>query len=152
MKLQVNYILQTMEKMAELKVNTIEPRFRKYISLMAFFEHPFQPMSPIRLVNKAVSIPGKIVQLTSKVRWVTGLKKGTSQLSAGYVKPSTHTPPRVSPYFLDTCPVHRSWYKNSQGINFILWPVNLLQYWWMTRVPDLLNDFKLTFDKAYFDL
>ena len=106
MKLQVNYILQTMEKMAELKVNTIEPRFRKYISLMAFFEHPFQPMSPIRLVNKAVSIPGKIVQLTSKVRWVTGLKEGTSQLSAGYVKPSTHTPPGVSPYFLNTCPVH----------------------------------------------
>ena len=25
--LQVNYILQTLEKMAELKVNTIEPRF-----------------------------------------------------------------------------------------------------------------------------
>ena len=46
----------------------------------------------------------------------------------------------------------RSWYKNSKGINFILWPVNLLQYWWMTRVPDLLNDFKLTFDKAYYDL
>ena len=51
-------------------------------------------------------------------------------------------------------PVHlcRSWYKNSKGINFILWPVNLLQYWWMTRLPDLLNDFKLAFDKAYFDL
>ena len=46
----------------------------------------------------------------------------------------------------------RSWYKNSKGINFILWPVNLLQYWWMTRVPDLLNDFKLTFDKAYYNL
>ena len=50
------------------------------------------------------------------------------------------------------CAMCRSWYKNSQGINFILWPVNLLQYWWMTRVPDLFNDFKLTFDKAYFDL
>ena len=51
-------------------------------------------------------------------------------------------------------PVHlcRSWYKNSKGINFIIWPVNLVQYWWMTRLPDLLNDFKLTFDKAYFDL
>ena len=50
------------------------------------------------------------------------------------------------------CTLLRSWYKNSKGINFILWPVNLLQYWWMTRVPDLLNDFKLTFDKAYYDL
>ena len=50
------------------------------------------------------------------------------------------------------CILLRSWYKNSKGINFILWPVNLLQYWWMTRVPDLLNDFKLTFDKAYYDL
>ena len=54
--------------------------------------------------------------------------------------------------YLSPCALCRSWYKNSQGINFILWPVNLLQYWWMTRVPDLLNDFKLTFDKAYFDL
>ena len=36
LKLQVNYILQTMEKMAELKVDTIEPRFRRYISPMTF--------------------------------------------------------------------------------------------------------------------
>ena len=85
-------------------------------------------------------IPGKIVPLTFKVKWVSGLKGGTSQLSAGLSNIY---------FFISVC---RSWYKNSQGINFILWPVNLLQYWWMTRVPDLLNDFKLTFDKAYFDL
>jgi len=93
---QVNYILQTMEKMAELKVNTIEPR-----------------------QDRTIDFQSKMGD------WTQGRNFSTQ------------------------C---RSWYKNSQGINFILWPVNLLQYWWMTRVPDLLNDFKLTFDKAYFDL
>merc|ERR1712181_27474 len=93
---QVNYIIQTMEKMAELKVNTIEPR-----------------------QDRTIDFQSKMGD------WTQGRNFSTQ------------------------C---RPWYKNSQGINFILWPVNLLQYWWMTRVPDLLNDFKLTFDKAYFDL
>ena len=72
LKLQVNYILQTLEKMAELKVNTIEPRF--------FSDEHFLRLS--------FSIPGKIVRLTSKVKWVTGLKDGTSQPSAGSFMPS----------------------------------------------------------------
>ena len=72
LKLQVNYILQTLEKMAELKVNTIEPRF--------FTDEHFLRLS--------FFIPGKIVRLTSKVKWVTGLKDGTSQPSAGSFIPS----------------------------------------------------------------
>merc|ERR1712156_1049935 len=93
---QVNYILQTMEKMADLKVDTIEPR-----------------------QDRTLNFQDKMGE------WTKGRNFSTQ------------------------C---RSWYKNSNGINFILWPVNLLQYWWMTLVPDLLNDFKLTFDKAYYDL
>ena len=45
--------------------------------------------------------------------------------------------------------LHRSWYKNSQGINFILWPVNLVQYWWMTRRPDLLHHYRITWSHEY---
>ena len=39
----------------------------------------------------------------------------------------------------------RTWYKNKDGINFILWPSNLYHYWWITRKAELLRDFKITF-------
>ena len=39
----------------------------------------------------------------------------------------------------------RSWYKNKDGINFILWPSNLYHYWWITQKAKLLRDFKITF-------
>ena len=41
----------------------------------------------------------------------------------------------------------RSWYKNKDGINFILWPSNLFRYWWLTRKAQILRDFKITFFK-----
>ena len=41
----------------------------------------------------------------------------------------------------------KSWYKNKDGKNFVLWPSNLLQYWWMTFRPNLLEDFKLEYFK-----
>ena len=44
--------------------------------------------------------------------------------------------------FLGNC---RGWYKNKDGINFILWPSNLYHYWWITRKAELLRDFKITF-------
>ena len=39
----------------------------------------------------------------------------------------------------------RTWYKNKDGINFILWPSNLYHYWWITRKAELLRDFRITF-------
>ena len=44
----------------------------------------------------------------------------------------------------------RSWYKNKDGINFVLWPSNLLQYWWMTAKPQLLEDYKIEFEEEYY--
>lgn len=44
----------------------------------------------------------------------------------------------------------KSWYKNKDGKNFVLWPSNLLHYWWMTYKPNLLEDYKLEFFKEYF--
>ena len=44
----------------------------------------------------------------------------------------------------------RSWYKNKNGVNFVLWPSNLFQYWWMTAEPNLLDDYKLTFEPEYY--
>lgn len=44
----------------------------------------------------------------------------------------------------------KSWYKNRDGKNFVLWPSNLLQYWWMTFSPNLLENYKLDFFKEYF--
>ena len=41
----------------------------------------------------------------------------------------------------------RGWYKNKDGINFILWPSNLLHYWWITAKPSLLENYLLTFEK-----
>ena len=40
----------------------------------------------------------------------------------------------------------RTWYKNKDGINFILWPSNLYHFWWITRKAELLRDFEITFD------
>ena len=39
----------------------------------------------------------------------------------------------------------KGWYKNKDGINFILWPSNLIHYWWITRKAELLQDYWLTF-------
>ena len=36
--------------------------------------------------------------------------------------------------FHDGC---KSWYQNSEGIVFALWPSHLLHYWWLTRKCDL---------------
>ncbi len=30
-----------------------------------------------------------------------------------------------------------SWYKNTQGVNYTLWPSHLMHYWWVTRYVDL---------------
>jgi len=49
--------------------------------------------------------------------------------------------------FSTTC---KSWYKNKDGKNFVLWPSNLLQYWWMTFKPDILNDYKIEVFNEYF--
>ena len=38
------------------------------------------------------------------------------------------------------------WYKNKDGINFILWPSNLFHYWWITHKANLLQDYWLTFE------
>jgi cation diffusion facilitator CzcD-associated flavoprotein CzcO len=38
----------------------------------------------------------------------------------------------------------RGWYKNKDGINFILWPSNLVHYWWITRKVNLLRDYWVT--------
>ena len=78
MKLQVNYILQTMEKMAELRIDTIEPRS----STHCFFSAPVQLLY-IQIIIVILILTGKIVPLTSKVRWVNGPKDETSQLNAG---------------------------------------------------------------------
>ena len=48
--------------------------------------------------------------------------------------------------------IGRSWYKNKDGVNFVLWPSNLLQYWWMTAKPNLLDDFKIGFEPEYYNL
>ena len=40
----------------------------------------------------------------------------------------------------------RSWYKNKDGINFILWPSNLLHYWWITNKTSLLENYWLTLE------
>ena len=40
----------------------------------------------------------------------------------------------------------RTWYKNKDGVNFILWPSNLYHYWWITRKAELLRDFNITFN------
>lgn len=93
---QANYILQTIEKMAELRIQTIEPRN-----------------------DRTLDYEKKMTDWTQTKNFST------------------------------SC---RSWYKNSKGINFILWPTHLLQYWWMTWKPDILNDYKVTFEKEYFDL
>eukprot|EP01063_Lacrimia_lanifica_P012813 TRINITY_DN1951_c0_g1_i3.p1 TRINITY_DN1951_c0_g1~~TRINITY_DN1951_c0_g1_i3.p1 ORF type:complete len:553 (+),score=181.33 TRINITY_DN1951_c0_g1_i3:102-1760(+) len=39
----------------------------------------------------------------------------------------------------------QGWYKNADGGNFILWPSNLVHYWWLTRKVDLLRDYAMTF-------
>jgi len=93
---QVDYIVQTVEKMAALKIKSLEPRQDCTLDFQA-----------------KMSL------------WTQGRNFSTE------------------------C---RSWYKNSQGINFILWPVNLVQYWWMTRSPDLLHHYRLTFGQEYFHL
>jgi len=46
----------------------------------------------------------------------------------------------------------KSWYKNKDGKNFVLWPSNLLQYWRMTFSPNLLEDYKLDFFTDYFSM
>ena len=38
----------------------------------------------------------------------------------------------------------QGWYKNKDGINFILWPSNLVHYWWITRKAELLENYWLT--------
>ena len=38
----------------------------------------------------------------------------------------------------------QGWYKNKNGINFILWPSNLIHYWLITRQNHLLKDYWLT--------
>ena len=38
----------------------------------------------------------------------------------------------------------KGWYKNKDGINFILWPSHLIHYWWITREAHLLEDYWLT--------
>ena len=141
LKSQVNYILQTMEKMAELRIDTIEPRSRTrcIFSTCSAVMHSNQLNchSHFNRQDRTIDFQGKMGE------WTQGRNFSTQCRLLN----QTQT-------FFIFIPVHlcRSWYKNSKGINFILWPVNLLQYWWMTRLPDLLNDFKLTFDKAYFDL
>lgn len=35
----------------------------------------------------------------------------------------------------------QGWYKNKDGINFILWPSNLVHYWWITRKAELLENY-----------
>ena len=46
----------------------------------------------------------------------------------------------------------RSWAKTKDGINFVLWPSNLLHYWWMTNKPHLLEDYKIGFESEYYSL
>ena len=93
---QVEYIMQTIQKMAELHIVTIEPR------------------------------QDKTRQFQSKMGEWTKNKN-----------------------FSTAC---RSWYKNKDGVNFVLWPFNLLQYFWMTGKPNLLNDFKIGFEPEYYNL
>lgn len=40
----------------------------------------------------------------------------------------------------------QGWYKNKDGINFILWPSNLIHYWLITRKAHLLQDYWLTLE------
>ena len=47
--------------------------------------------------------------------------------------------------FLGNC---RGWYKNKDGINFILWPSNLFHYWWITYKADLLQDYRIEFTQT----
>ena len=93
---QVEYIMQTIQKMGELHIRTVEPRH------------------------------DKTKQFQSKMgEWTKNKNFSTS------------------------C---RSWYKNKDGVNFVLWPSNLLQYWWMTAKPNLLEDFKIGFEPEYLAL
>ena len=46
----------------------------------------------------------------------------------------------------------KSWYKNKDGKNFVLWPSNLLQYWWMTFTPNILHDYKVEHFSEYFEM
>jgi len=39
----------------------------------------------------------------------------------------------------------QGWYKNKDGINFVIWPSNLLHYWWITRKISLLENYRITF-------
>ena len=93
---QVGYIMQTIQKMAELHIRTIEPR-----------------------KDKTRDFQNKMGEWTKNKN------------------------------FSASC---RSWYKNKDGINFVLWPSNLLQYWWMTAKPNLLEDFKVVFDSEYYNM
>ena len=93
---QVGYIMQTIQKMAELHIRTIEPR-----------------------KDKTRDFQNKMGEWTKNKN------------------------------FSASC---RSWYKNKDGINFVLWPSNLLQYWWMTAKPNLLEDFKIVFDSEYYNM
>ena len=93
---QVDYIMQTLHKMAELHIRTIEPR-----------------------QDKTRQFQNKMGEWTKNKNFST------------------------------TC---RSWYKNKDGVNFVLWPSNLLQYWWMTAKPNLLEDFKIGFEPEYYNL
>ena len=38
----------------------------------------------------------------------------------------------------------KGWYKNKDGINFILWPSHLLHYWWITLKVKLLENYWVT--------
>ena len=42
--------------------------------------------------------------------------------------------------------VCQGWYKNKDGINFILWPSNLFHYWWITKKANLLKDYWIKFE------
>jgi hypothetical protein len=41
----------------------------------------------------------------------------------------------------------RGWYKNKDGLNFVLWPSNVTHYWWVTRKANLLRDYWITVTK-----
>ena len=41
----------------------------------------------------------------------------------------------------------RGWYKNKDGLNFILWPSNLIHYWWITKKASLLEHYWLTLEQ-----
>ena len=46
---------------------------------------------------------------------------------------------------LHNCNHAKGWYKNKDGINFVIWPSNLLHYWWITRKISLLENYRITF-------